>query len=142
MLGFGVRCSWWALIWSIYTINSKRWALGALFLFRRIHISRREDMAHDEKSPKSRTLSLESHTLSLTVASFDEDSHYKKYVICPRFIKSVEKFCVINSLNIKVIRKTKKLHIYKCVDLISKVHSFKCVIFVVKRVHNLKRGLL
>jgi len=54
----------------------------------------------------------------------------------------VEKFCVTNSLNIEIIRKTKKLHIYKCVCLISKVHAFKCVIFVVKIVDTLKRGLL
>ena len=64
-------------------------------------------------------------------------THHKKYVICPRFIKSMEKFCVTNSLNIKVVRKTKKLHIYKCVGLISKFHAFKCVIFVVKKVQNL-----
>ena len=54
----------------------------------------------------------------------------------------MEKICVTNSLNIKVVRKTKKLHIYKCVGLILKVHAFKCVVFVVKKVHTLKRGLL
>ena len=68
--------------------------------------------------------------------------HYKKYCICPRFIKSVEEFCVTNSLNIEIVTKTKKLHIYKCVGLISKVHAFKCIIFVVKKVHTLKRRLL
>ena len=65
----------------------------------------------------------------------------KKYVICSRFIKNVVKFCVTNSLNIEILIKTKKLHIYKCVDLISKVHAFKCVIFIVKKVYTLKRGL-
>ena len=39
----------------------------------------------------------------------------------------MEEFCVTNSLNIKIVRKKKKLHIYKCVSLISKVHAFKCV---------------
>ena len=68
--------------------------------------------------------------------------HYKKYVICPRFNKSVEKICVTNNLNIKVVSKTKKLHIYKSVGLISKVHAFKCVSFVIKKVHTLKCGLL
>ena len=47
-----------------------------------------------------------------------------------------------NDLNIKILRKTKKLHIYKCVGLISKLHALKCVIFVVKKVHILKRRIL
>ena len=77
--------------------------------------------------------------------SFEPDPiyiHYKKYVIYPRFIKSVEKFRVTNSLNIELVRKKKKLHICKFVGLISKVHAFKRVIFVFKKVHILKRGLL
>ena len=68
--------------------------------------------------------------------------HYKKISNLSTLHKKRGKFCVTNSLNIKVVRKTKKLHIYKCVDLISKVHVFKCVIFVVKKVHTLKRELL
>ena len=57
----------------------------------------------------------------------------QKYIICPHFIKSMEKIYVTNSLNIKVVKKQKKLHIYKCVGLISKIHAFKCVVFVVKK---------
>ena len=53
--------------------------------------------------------------------------HYKKYVIYPLFIKSVKQFCVTNSFNIEIVKKKKKLHIYKCVGLISKVRAFKCV---------------